>query len=98
MSVHRVTFTGTWWGKVTPQNVVCFKNQDGLMSDLAIATELRDGWCTLLAVGQSNQFGWRNISVRRVGTNLAPFNLPVVVNGQDGVYNTNTIPTMAIKF
>lgn len=98
MALMRATLTGVWINSVTMQNVIHLWNPDGTMSDLAVATELRDGWCTLLAAGQVNTFGWRNISVLRVGTTDTPTNLAVVVNGQDGTDNQGGSAVICVKF
>lgn len=98
MSVERVTFTGTHYGLVVCQNVVAFINPDGVLSVAAVATELRDNWCTLLAAGQTTQFGWRNITVDRVGSGLAPYNLPIAVNGLDGSDASAAVPVITQKF
>lgn len=99
MPIVRVTFTGICWGAINVQNVCAFSAKiDVFPSNDLIAAELRDNWCTLLAAGQTNQFGWRNISVYTVGSNLAPYNLPIVVNGQDGVAPSDGTQVICQKF
>lgn len=98
MAIYRVTFTGTHYGSITCQNVVTFKNQDGTLTEAQAAAELRDNWCTLLAAGQTTQFGWRNISVKNVDNALSPYNLPVVVNGVDASDASSAVPVITQKF
>lgn len=84
MPIVRVTFTGLAWGSINCQNVCAFSaNAANYPTLAAIAAELRDGWCTLLAVEQNNSFVWKNIGVYEVGSGLASFNLPIVVPGQN---------------
>lgn len=99
MPVVRVTFTGLSWGTINCQNVVAFSYgaASGLTS-ATVAAELRDNWCTLLAAGQGFNFGWRNISVYQVGSGLSPTNLPIVINGQDGVSPLDGTQVICMKF
>jgi hypothetical protein len=85
MGIVRVVLTGQAWATINCQNVLAFDTTLGYLTNEQVAWELRDNWCTILAAGQTNQFGWRNISVKELGSAAAPFNLPIVVNGQDGV-------------
>lgn len=87
MTIFRVTLTGVRWGKLTMQNCLHFEDVSSLMTDEQVATELATNWCVMWAVRQSNNFGWRNISVFRPGTSATPSNFPIVVNGTDGVDN-----------
>lgn len=98
MSNHRVTFTGIWNNTVTCQNVVCFDNPDGALTDAQMAAELRDNWLTLIAAGQVNTFAWRNISISQIGSNIAPFNLAINVQGVDGVDNLGGTQMTCVKW
>ena len=69
MAIFRVTLTGTHYGSITCQNVLHFDKPDFVGDFNTVAVEMRDGWCTLLAAGQTTQFGWRSITVRQVGNN-----------------------------
>jgi len=98
MGIIRVTFTGQRWAVINSQNVVAFDNVDDALNDASIAADLSGGWCTMLAAGQSNTFGWRNISIEHVGSGLAPANFPIVVNGLDGTSNTDGTEVVNQKF
>lgn len=98
MAVYRVTFSGIHYNQITCQNVVAFRDQTNLMNPLTVAQELRDQWCTILAAGQTTQFGWRNISVRTIGSTASPFDLAIIVNGQDAADGSLAVPVITQKF
>lgn len=99
MPIIRVTFTGISWGAINSQNVCAFSYSSATFPTQAlVAAELRDNWCTILAAGQTNQFGWRNISIYEVGSGTAPFNLPIVVNGIDATDPTTGTQVLCQKF
>lgn len=97
MAVFRVTITGLQYGQVTIQNVLHFSQSDFAGPLLPVLQEIRDGWCSILAVAQVNSFGWRNISAVELGTTDSPTNLPVTVNGQDLGDPNNSMPTLSAK-
>lgn len=99
MSVIRVVFTGTSWGSITSQNVVAFLVNPGAgLTTAQMAAELRDNWCTILAQGQTTQFGWRNISLYVVGSGVSAINLPIVVNGIDASDPSTGTQVLCQKF
>jgi hypothetical protein len=98
MSIHKIITTGTAWAVISPQNVFHMNNQDGLWTPLQIAEDIRDNWCTILAAGMTNQCGFRNVTVSEIGSAAAPFNLPIVVNGIDGVDPATGGQVMQPKF
>ena len=87
MTIFRVTLTGIRWAQVTMQNVLHFEDLSSVMTDDQVMLEIRDNWCQMWATHQSNTFGWRNISIQRIGAVASPANYPIVINGQDGVDN-----------
>lgn len=87
MAIYRITLTGIRWGSVTMQNVLHFDDEGRGLTDDQVMIEMRDHWCTMWSTIQSNTFGWRNISIQRIGAVITPANYPIVVNGQDGVDN-----------
>jgi len=98
MSTVRAVITGLAWSAITCQNVLHFRNPDGAVPLATICTELRDNWCTILAAGQTTQFGWRNISVQEVGSAVAPTNLAIVVNGIDATDPSGGTQVLCQKF
>lgn len=96
--IFRITLTGTLYASVTFQNVIAFEEVGGPRTDQDIANEMTLQWCQILANGMVNTAGWRNVKIERVGSNASPFNLPIVVNGVDGVGNNEVQPAIAIKW
>lgn len=81
MSIVRITFSGLVFGQLC-QNVVHFQNQDALLTEQAIAEEMRDQYLNELRFRQSNQFKWINIAVQTVEpTGSLGVNLPVNIMG-----------------
>ena len=97
MAIFRCTLTGIQYNQVTIQNVLHFNWPDFAGAEILVCQELRDGWCTIVAAAQVNSFGWRNVSVYRVGSGVAPTNLPIVVGGQDIGDPNNSMPTLSAK-
>lgn len=81
MSIVRITFSGLVFGQLC-QNVLHFQNQDALLTEQAIAEEMRDFYLNELRLRQSNQFKWINIAVQTVDpAGSLGVNLPVNILG-----------------
>lgn len=98
MSVHEVVVTGIHYSSITCQNVLHFYNPDGVLTEAQIASDVHLNYCTVLAAGQTSQFGWRSISSRKMGSGLAPYVFPFVLNGADLSDASLAVPAVCVKF
>lgn len=98
MANFRATFTGLYNNAINCQNVVVFDDGNNNFTDLQVATELRDNWLTLIKAGQVTTFAWRNISIERIGSGVAPLNLAVNVQGVDSVDNLGGTQVICVKW
>lgn len=91
MSHHRVTISGVWYLQ-TFQNVLHFRNLDGLLSPQAIANDVLTNWVNRFKQRQVSSLKYTNILVQNEDNpNLAPFSLAIDVPGTH--FNEDRMPS-----